>query len=312
MGIEPKELAGQSPELNDALRDLAQKAVGVVYTEDAPSIDNVPLGKVLVSDDGTTKSVSFRTGQEDIVTLDGVDRDVYTGVPRVTNAKFVRAFHGNMSGSTDYDLYTCPAGKQAAVLGLYFFEDIGGSITVTDKVKISGTYYPLGVATITGSDALPQAGIFLSAGQSYSISHDGGSAGPNAWARIFEFDAHPDVKIYFYTSLSSGDNTLYTVPAGKSAITINNAFIIQGSPSSDVPSLVYRNTSGGARTISLYNVPSGGSAGASNLVRASSSPASGSGQFFNILATMDAGDFIVLNTDAATATQYVWFTMFEL
>ena len=49
-----------------ALEHLHSQSVGVNYTTTAPTADEVPAGKVVVYDDGTTRRMYVRTGKGDV------------------------------------------------------------------------------------------------------------------------------------------------------------------------------------------------------------------------------------------------------
>ena len=69
----------------------------------------------------------------------------------------------------------------------------------------------------------------------------------------------------------------------------------------------YWNNSGANRTISFNLVPNGGSPNINNQVFPPINPVATQSQSSNVIfGNMAPGDFINLNTDAATATQVAW------
>jgi hypothetical protein len=60
----------QDPELERILGHMAEEAVGVLYTSEEPTVDTVPLGKIVVYDNGSgAEGVYFRTGKGTLVEL---------------------------------------------------------------------------------------------------------------------------------------------------------------------------------------------------------------------------------------------------
>jgi hypothetical protein len=62
----------QDPELERILGHMAEEAVGVLYTSVEPTVDTVPLGKVVVYDDGEGNEGAYlRTGKGRLVQIGG-------------------------------------------------------------------------------------------------------------------------------------------------------------------------------------------------------------------------------------------------
>lgn len=53
-----------SSTVNKALQDLAGKAAGFSYAKKEPTAKTVPFGSVVVFDDGSTKRLYIRTGED--------------------------------------------------------------------------------------------------------------------------------------------------------------------------------------------------------------------------------------------------------
>lgn len=115
--------------------------------------------------------------------------------------------------------------------------------------------------------------------------------------------AGPLIPIFF--SLASGDNTVYTCPAGKSASPI-------AATSISVATFSARNTSGVTRQLFIYHVPNGGTPGAGNLIGAASIPNNTASATFRLVQLdMRAGDTLVINSDGAGPC-WVYGYMYEL
>ncbi len=229
----------------------------------------------------------------------------------LTGATPKRAVGSNLStGNTD--IYTCPTGKRAYIGNVVrAYNPSAGSITYFTQIKVSGTYYRIGAsATLTtgtgGSSGAPSSVIVLEAGESLSIN-TATTSGLNVAYDVFEYSNTVPLYTSKILALSNGSNTLYTVPLGKSAVTMGSTGIALSTLS-----LTVCNNSGGSLNYIVYNVPSGGSAGSTNQLYPSTAIADDVATTFNVGPTLETGDFIVVNTSAGTATQTAWITVFEI
>ena len=225
--------------------------------------------------------------------------------PLVRGAKFVNAFSGNTSGTVD--IYTCPAGKKALitqVMGISSPIMTGGL-----QLKISGNYYNFTAPnTIWGNVSTNSFGIVINPGEGLSFSVNSNPGG-NLWARIMEMDISTPIYTARLLSLAAGDNTIFTVGAGKTAITLDTlgGAYVNGSGG------IYKNFSGASRSIKVYHVPNGGSSGTANQYFQNTAVANSSGVVVpSVPSSMNSGDSIVINTDASTATQWVYMTYYEI
>lgn len=226
---------------------------------------------------------------------------------RLTGVTFRNAFLGN-SASGNNDIYTCPVNKRAVCTRWLVYNGNGSTDSVYPTIKISGTTYRLGSATnvTTGnySAATNMPSIVLEAGETIGMNHSQTTA--NTWITVVEFDNTCPLKTVKLLSLSAGDNTLYTA-SGVSAYLLDTAMNTGG-----LTAVVnYVNSSGGSRTAYLNFVPSAGSAASTNKASQSISVNDGNRQSFTCPAALGAGDFISINTDAATATQLAWVNVVE-
>lgn len=224
--------------------------------------------------------------------------------------KFPSGFLGN-AGSGNVDLYTCPAGKRASVSYISCFNSAGTTTTIQPEIYVSGTYYKIGntstvATTAQGNLLVGKQAIILEAGEKISVNTS--QAGMNFWANIVEFDNTAPIKTGKILTLSNGNNTLYTCPAGKKAVTLDFDLCVNY----ELQKFLYFNNSGGSRTITWYAVPNGSSPGTSNTM-GNETVNSGLAAARKIGAVMlNAGDFIVVNTTAGTATQTAWVNVMEL
>jgi hypothetical protein len=224
----------------------------------------------------------------------------------VSNLTFPAAYHISCAAG-DTDLYTCPAGKKALVIDVTFTNPTGNPTTVVcdAEVKVSGVYHKFdfvantaAIGTYGSSNSL--APFLLGAGEIFAVNTN--NSGLSVWPWILEFDDTAPIFDARLFSLSIGDNTLFTVPVGKKVAfcSMPGSF---GTPS--VGKAYYYNLSGGSRTVKINVVPSGGSPAVANAIQNGSvvNHQMAQPQLYGGIAP---GDFINVNTDAATATQTAW------
>lgn len=207
------------------------------------------------------------------------------------------------------DVYTCPAGKKAMILHSTVCNTTGGSINQYSEIFIGATYYKVRQTTaIAGNSTTGFSGFtfILEAGMKYALNCS--AVGINFWTRIIEFDAESPVKTAYLTSLTAGNSTLYTVPAGKVGLILGAS----GSAIDSAGTIYYYNSSGGARTFGVNLVPSGGSAGSTNLAQSTSVSSDAVLNTGLTNAFLAAGDFISVSSNAATATQFCWVNIAEM
>jgi hypothetical protein len=228
---------------------------------------------------------------------------------KLTGVSYPRVFGSNLS-TGDNDLYTVPANKRAYVYQIVTsYNASDGNIVFHPQIKVSGTYYRVNtdqtVATLaTGTTGgVGTIGMVLNAGESLSVNSTTNN-GLNIQFQVIEFDDTSNLYSARILSLSNGSNTLLTVTAGKTAM------ILGPSITAATNGLNIYNDSGGALNYNIYNVPSGGSEGSEYKLYNNTSVNQLSAKA--LTPSLNAGDFIVVNTSAGTATQTVWFNYFEI
>jgi hypothetical protein len=233
------------------------------------------------------------------------------GMATLTGAKYVNARFTGLAAAGNVDVYTVPTGKRAAVLGRTLSAATGAG-TVYVRAKIGGTYYPL-ITTSTSLGLTTPASaadplFVLEAGEVLNVI-SGTAGGVYGWFAVLEFDNTAPLKSARLTAFSTGDNTLYTVPGGKTAMPVDNLFTAAAGSGR----IFYLNNSGAPRNVSFHAVASGGSPGSTNLLKSVASATPGAratdvaGNF-----CLGAGDFLNVNVDAGTATQVAWVNVVEL
>lgn len=240
----------------------------------------------------------------------GTDNPVFPGLIPLTGMKYVRAFVPN-AGSGNVDVYTAPAGKRAMINAHGAYNTTGSSISFYPAIKVSGTYYKLRTALGCLANSPNQVAtavcFILEPGETFAINTTG--TGLNLHARVVEYDN--TVPLYMakkLSSWSSGDNTIYTVPANTMAVLVDGVGAVQ----QNTTSLNYYNSSGGSVTIAWYSVASGQSVGSTYQVGSSTSIANDAVSNVVVSHTLSAGDFISLNVNSASNTQVAWVVVAEV
>ena len=235
----------------------------------------------------------------------------YPGGIRLTGVSYPRVSGSNLSTGNN-DLYTVPAGKRALISTMFVYNHSGvGNIVWYPAIKISGTYYRLLTSATTGDTATGSTNVIsyiAEAGETLSIV-TATNNGANVYCRVAEFDSSCAVYSPKLLALANGDNLIYTVPSGKTAVILDNQLVpLMGNGGT---ALMYVNSSGGARNIQWFIVPSGQSTGV-NFATTAVAAASDTQRTNTLgIATLSAGDFLTINTNAATATQIAWVNVME-
>lgn len=232
----------------------------------------------------------------------------YWGGLGINNIKYPSGFVSN-AGSGDVDLYTVPAGKRAYINELGGYNRAGTTTAVFIQIKVSGTYYRASNAQnystnqFIGLMDLNQGfPIILEAGESLAVNT--AQAGMNLWLRITEFDNNCGMKSPKLLALASGDNILYTVPAGKTAYLLANT-----NWNMATTCIFGYNSSGSSANINLNLVPNGGSSAIGNQVIAQVAVSAASS--ISAPTSLSAGDSIVINSSAARSPFVYWTNIME-
>ena len=242
--------------------------------------------------------------------VDGVTSPIQTQLDsvmvineRLTSQTFPNAIAGNIA-SGNVDLYTCPAGKRAIVNQVTLTNTTGVTVTSYMQMKVSGTYYRLATNSVisTGTDvSLQSFSLVLEAGESLAINTN--NAGLNVFPQIIEFDNTVKTKTVKILSVTSGDNTIYTVPSGKTAFLLTAAPFRNG-----VGTIYYANTSGTTATFT-FNIASGTSSSSSNRIRSSSTGAATVGSY-STGVMIPTGYSVLVNTNQTGG--HAWVSVIEI
>jgi hypothetical protein len=222
-----------------------------------------------------------------------------------------RNIYKNVTSTGNVDLYTCPANKRAIACEIEVFNNSGNTLAWYTTIKIGGNYFQSTASTNTGNNASGSRSshYILEAGETIAINADHQPC--NVWGGVFEFDNTSNLKSGKITTFIAGDNTVYTVPNGKTAIVLPNTFTPCNGAAG---TFSYGNLSGGTRTVTFNLVNNGGTPGTTNQIAASGSVLSPNTTFnpTSVGLTMAAGDFFSINSDANTAGQFGFVTVVEI
>ncbi len=275
------------------------------------SVTPVNVKSVLSTTCGTPPLSTVNIGQ--IVNFgSAVSMGAYSAY--LPNPTYPPAYVIASASSGDVDLYTVPANRRALLLG---WVETCNLCTVSAylKTKISGSYYRLTASqsvTGAGSDMASFVDLpprLLNAGETASINMD--VTGLSVWLHVVEFDAVSPLRSVTLTSVSAGDNTLYTVPAGKT-FEVLPFFGSSSGTLSFRSRLFYSNATGATRSLFVYAVPNGGSRSGNNSLGGSLSVSSGTiWVSVPIYGSLAPGDFIDVNVDSSAAGQMAWMNIIE-
>ncbi len=212
-------------------------------------------------------------------------------------------------------IYTCPSNRRAMYLNVIYSNNSGVTASVNNVITVGGATVSYTAVSVATPGVSIQAGNLVApifeAGDVFAINTTQQPMG--VVASFIEFDATSNLKSGKKVgSWSIGDNTIYTVPGGKTAIVMVGTVLgING-----YSGIAYANGSGATRTTKWNLVPSGGSPSNGNLLHTSTGTTNGvagSGvNNGNSTFFMAAGDFLSINTDSALDTQIGFATVMEI
>lgn len=234
------------------------------------------------------------------------------GLP-LTGASFPAA-RKYAAAAGDVDVYTAPPAKRVLVMSGGGYNPTGGTINWYAELKSGGNYYRLAtsVATTTHNSvsANMNISIVLEPGESISVNTD--ALGLNVVFSVVQFDSTSPLRTAKLLGLSTGNNTLYTVPAAKTAWLLP----ITGQTWNATSTFSWVSDAGGSRTVQMCAVASGGltTCAANSVNQINSVGAVAANVRTNSLSmplTFNTGDFFVVNVDTGAATQLAWTNVLE-
>lgn len=281
----------------------------------ARSTDTLTIARAKQGTSASNKNTGGKTYKMAVGMTAQVATDIRTVYPNGApfwNVKHKNIFSANVSFSTgENDLYTVPAGRKAIVVSVNIWNISGTSPNVISKIKNGSNYFRASATTAStsGTAVTLRSIIPLDAGESFSLNFSTGIAA-NVAISIIEFDANSPVAFAkILGTLINGDNTLYTCPAGYTATPLT-LLDISKAGSTGVGTVNFGNESGGSLTLITNLVPSGGTAGSTNKM-SSGSASNNAVTSANMPCSLEAGDFLSVNTGSNSASQCVWGIFFE-
>jgi len=223
------------------------------------------------------------------------------------------------------DIRTVPTGKRSVLVSSKVYH---ATNTCWLQVKVGGAGSYRQLMTSTGAATSGQGasanmaptGYVFNAGDIVSIGQTNTGAGTEIVTNVsfIEFDAPSDgsgLKTVIVADLANGGNMIYTCPSGRQtlfpAISTATTAPQLGQWGGGTTAFVW-NASGSTRAYKLHLVPSGGSAGATNVVSEIASTTNLTRCTLLPGGTLDAGDFVSINTDSGDAGQFAWLTVYEI
>lgn len=232
------------------------------------------------------------------------------GLP-LTGASFPAA-RSYATASGDVDVYTAPSLKRALVLSAGGYNTTGGTLNWFPQIKSGGNYYRMATSAavvLHNSAANTPVGIVLEPGESISVNTDG--VGMNYTFSVIQFDSTSPLRTAKLLGPATGNNTLYTVPAAKTAWVLGGTGLTWNVTSA----LTFVSDAGGTRAFLMCSVASGGvttcAADSANEINKGSSAASTRTSAISVPMTLNTADFVVVNVDTGAATQIVWINVLE-
>lgn len=202
----------------------------------------------------------------------------------------------------DNDLYTVPAGRKAVLLSCQLFNPGAAAVKLNGQLKAGGVYYRTG-ADVTdnpnGAGLVQTAFPVMEAGESFSVHANGAVT---AFWQVCEFDAATPLKSG-RAVLGVGNNTLYTVPAGKTAN------LVQSNSGGYLSAVSAGGDATNSATLAAHVLKSGESVTAANRIVAGNVPANSFTSLTMYAPPVAAGGSVVVVADASGA--FAWVNLFE-
>lgn len=224
----------------------------------------------------------------------------------------ISSIHIENAGSGDVDLFTVPAGSRALVMAT-IYNSAGTTTTYFTEINKSSTYFRTGtnatILTNVTANVVVGQGLVGEAGDKFTLNTS--QAGLNIFGAAFVFPSTEKLRSYFISTVASGNNTIGTVPAGKTWLLVSGNTQMLGVSAASFIAIL--NASGGALNYKANIVLSAGSPGTANQITPNvTALANNTLSFlsnpFNI--SLAAGSFVNLNS-SGNGQQNAWITVIE-
>lgn len=206
-----------------------------------------------------------------------------------------------ISSSGQNQLYTVPAGKRALINRIDCNSQ--GSVTANCNFNNGGNYFngggsQTGLTAGTPQNLIKTIPLILDAGEILSVILSS-AVSVNVWPQIIEFDAIAPLKSGKFLNCASGNNLVYTCPAGKTMMALD-AVLNHGG----VSATGFGQLSSSTQLYWMY-VPNGQSVGPTFRISNTATPSGGATtggtmvQSATRFPSMNPGDMIYVNASNA-------------
>lgn len=264
-----------------------------------------------------TPSAATDAATVSYVSTHGGGTVVTTGGVVLTNARYV-ALTVQTSGATgNVDMtdaatgstYVVPVGKIALYNNGRTVNQNGSSATIYLALKSGGSYYQLNASASVSSGVI--GGLNLTGGCVIAIAGEGFAFNStqttiSAWCVVIEADATSSLKPGRSLGLGSGNNTVYTCPALKSAVPCQSNYLISG------PQILIINGTVGSLNYTVHLVKSGGSPATANIIAPLAAIGPGAFSSVSIPGCFSPGDYLNILSSGAGAGQLAFAAFDEL
>ena len=209
------------------------------------------------------------------------------------------------SGSTQ-TLFTCPSSTKAIMVAAYFYNEALSSRSIQLFWNRSGTDYALDNSSNVSSNDLQNFGgnlyPLLKVGDLIKATSDG--ADINVTIVVFEFSDTAPINDFLVTTFASS-GTLYTCPANKRAILLNQ-FILNNNGQIKI-----YNSTGSSLDIYIYRVPSGQNIDQNYMIGRQTGISNNNSNSINAIMYLNEGDTIQYEA-SVTGSGYAHGVLIEI
>lgn len=232
------------------------------------------------------------------------------GMPASQYLKYnftITNYHSGNLASGNSDIFTVPNGKRAFIQQALFSTTNTAGTTMYAADKTNSTYYRItsGSSVSTNSANFVNPAIVLEPTEVFAVN--GSNQGGNVTVLVVLYDSSVPIYSPRIMSLSGGNDTIYTVPAGTLGCILQFGELFNPGTS---PSLSYINDSGSDKTTSIYYVPSGGAANSTTLLH--QGPRTTAFRAGLNIPQLLPGDSVIIASSSNAATQWAYLNVFEI
>lgn len=214
--------------------------------------------------------------------------------PTFQNPSFLTLQSGSL-GTGNTDIYTVPTGKRALAVS-YNARATGSNSNVRMQVRVGASYYGLITAVAVDSANLRVTPFDYVYEPGEIVAVNSTVSGVILCVNLLLFDVSTPFKSSKILGLTTGNQTVYTNPSGKTSFLFGNINVYNGSS---------------AVTASSYIVPNGGSPGATNILNTNTNSAN-VGMSLSTIGFVKNQEFIAVNSNVTVADGLTWVNVWEI